>query len=125
MEASPVSIAFEVINRVNLKEPIEKAMQLSASLLNLRHVELDGHAVRLDLGAETLWPLTPEGDAFFGLELGTNGTAATCRRLLLAPEHYKWTRHDGRPATGLTLIPSGHDNSVNPWDGPVIPARAA
>lgn len=66
----------------------------------------------------TIRPTTREGDAFFGLELGTNGTGPAGRRALHPP--LRWERHDGRPATGLTLTPSGSDAWLNPWDGPRV-----
>jgi hypothetical protein len=63
----------------------------------------------------TIRPVSPEGDAWFGLESGTNGTAATMRRMN-APAGLEWRRHDGKPATGLLLNPRGSE-WINPWDG--------
>lgn len=65
----------------------------------------------------TVRPLTEDGDDFYGLALGTNGTAAAMRRLCAnAPPSYRWLRRDGRPATGLRLRPAtGETKFVNPW----------
>jgi hypothetical protein len=68
----------------------------------------------------TIRPLDAEGDRHFGLEPGTNGTAAECRREAVAPRGIgvTWLRHNGRPAVGLTLRPStrtADDGFVNPW----------
>lgn len=64
----------------------------------------------------TIRPATPEGDRFFGLESGTNGTGAEMRRMGV-PAGLQWVRHDGKPATGLLLQPTGRSEGVNPWDG--------
>lgn len=64
----------------------------------------------------TVRPVTPEGDRFYGLESGTNGTGAEMRRLNV-PAGLEWRRHDGKPATGLYLRPTGNSEGVNPWDG--------
>lgn len=67
---------------------------------------------------ETIRPATPEGDAFYGLEMGTNGTGAITRRLLVGPPGARWLRHNGRHAIGPTLIPTTRSNfASNPWDG--------
>jgi hypothetical protein len=67
----------------------------------------------------TVRPAVPEGDAFFGLEAGTNGTAAAGRRAAIGLNGRIWERHDGRPATGLQLVPSNRSESydANPWSG--------
>lgn len=78
----------------------------------------------IDDVSRTVRPADAQGDEFFGLKPGHNGTAATCRRELAAPEGYAWVRHNGRPAIGLTTIPSGIDDAVNPWSGR-ISERAA
>lgn len=77
---------------------------------------VDVHNVITSPLTRTVRPCEPAGDAFFGLEPGTNGSAATARRALVQPEGYRWLRHDGRPATGLQLVPSSDDNGANPWD---------
>jgi hypothetical protein len=53
----------------------------------------------------TIRPIDADGDRYFGLEPGTNGTAAESRRGTVAPRgvNVTWQRHDGRPAVGLTL----------------------
>lgn len=66
----------------------------------------------------TIRPTSREGDVFYGLEVGTNGTGPAGRRALLPA--LQWTRHDGRPATGLYLTPSGFDSWLNPWGGPRV-----
>lgn len=66
----------------------------------------------------TIRPVTPEGDAYFGLEAGTNGTAAECRRALVQRPGERWVRFDGRPATGLRLAPPSRVvEGVSPWSG--------
>lgn len=64
-------------------------------------------------------PLTVDGDEWFGLAWGFNGTAARCRRLLAAPAAVTWLRHDGRPAYGLTTVPSSRSSERwrSPWTG--------
>lgn len=63
-------------------------------------------------------PAEPEGDAFYGLETGTNGTGAAMRRKVAAPPGCVWQRHDGKPAMGLLLTPTNRSAFVpNPWDG--------
>lgn len=68
----------------------------------------------------TIRPLDAAGDRYFGLEVGTNGTAAETRRLAVAPAGVRvtWLRHDGRPAVGLTLRPAERTDSD---DAPVTP----
>jgi hypothetical protein len=72
----------------------------------------------------TIQPERPEGDAFFGLELGTNGTAAAARRLAVERAHhvaggFVWLRANGKPATGLQFVPSDRSDNyeANPWSG--------
>lgn len=63
-------------------------------------------------------PTTREGDQFFGLEVGANGTAAIARRRLVAPDGARWVRHNGKPAIGPLLVPTARSFLVaNPWDG--------
>jgi hypothetical protein len=69
-----------------------------------------------------LRPETPEGDEFFGLAAGTNGTAAAMRRRVIESSitttaMLVWERHNGRAAVGVTLVPSGKDPNANPWSG--------
>ena len=61
-------------------------------------------------------PASPEGDSHFGLESGTNGSAAQNRRVLVTPPGSYWVRHNGKPATGLLLKP-GSGAWSNPWGG--------
>ncbi len=84
--------------------------------------------VHFDPATSTLKPTVLGADAFFGLEVGTNGTAATMRRAVIEA-HYRglhnfsgpieWVRSNGKPATGITLIPSNKSESrfSNPWSG--------
>lgn len=66
----------------------------------------------------TIRPSTPEGDDYYGLALGTNGTAAESRReCAVNGRPLQWVRHNGRIAVGPTLRGAGHDLSwKNPWE---------
>lgn len=80
-------------------------------------------AAVIDSVSRTIRPATPDGDTYFGLAVGTNGTAAMTRRALAEPANsgpYTWVRYSGRPAVGATLIPTGRDTWSNPWDGPGV-----
>jgi len=81
------------------------------------------HPIILDEAAMTARPYDVAGDEHYGLTMGSNGTAAECRRNV-APAGYRWLRHNGKPAVGLTSIPSGNDNAVNPWSGRVTESAA-
>lgn len=60
------------------------------------------HPVAVDPETRTLRPVDDQGDAFFGLEPGTNGTAAECRRELVSPYRgANWSTSSGRVATSL------------------------
>lgn len=85
--------------------------------MNAKFAALAGFIVALNHTTHVAQPVDPEGDRFFGLESGTNGSGATMRRKLVA-DGFKWERHDGRPATGLQLSPTGRTDWRNPWDGP-------
>lgn len=61
-------------------------------------------------------PVDPAGDRFFGLESGTNGSAATVRRALVERPGLEWRRHNGAHATGLQLRP-GSNAWADPWSG--------
>lgn len=70
----------------------------------------------------TLRPATPEGDDYYGLAVGTNGTRAAQRRAeeesaTGLPGPFTWVRHDGGHAIGTLLVPSGEAKFMNPWDG--------
>jgi hypothetical protein len=77
----------------------------------------------------TIQPDGRDGDAFFGLESGTNGTAAAARRQVVeaqvsSTQNYVWgqpvwLRSNGKPAAGLQLVPSDRSDSyeANPWSG--------
>jgi uncharacterized protein YcbX len=71
------------------------------------------HRVTLDRQNRTVRPADLEGDRFFGLEPGTNGTAAEARRHV-APAGFTWRRHDGSHALGVLLVP-GPNRWSNPW----------
>lgn len=53
----------------------------------------------------TIRPADRDGDRYFGLEPGSNGTAATCRRALVQPLGFRWLRSSGRAATGPLYVP--------------------
>jgi len=67
-----------------------------------RTENLSLYSVRFQ-GTDALRPVDPAGDAFYGLEPGTNGTAAECRRQAFPAR--TWVRHDGREARGLWYAP--------------------
>lgn len=72
----------------------------------------------LDPPSKTIRPARSEGDDYFGLGPGTNGTAAITRRALVQPEGFTWVRFNRTPATGLQLIPGDSSESLaNPWSG--------
>jgi len=78
--------------------------------------------VIFDFIAETIRPDHPRGDDVFGLALGTNGTAAQCRRQLVEAsqnaEGFTWVRCNGEPATGVTCIPTANSDLVpSIWEG--------
>lgn len=77
--------------------------------------------VAINHTTRTVQPTHPEGDDYYGLAPGTNGTAAQTRRALAVSSTsitYRWVRYSGAPAVGVTLVPSGEDVWQNPWDGP-------
>lgn len=79
-----------------------------------------------DAATNTVRPAHLEGDDFYGLSLGSNGTAKTCRRALVEVTLQvnglsvtaEWRQSNGKPATGLTLVPTNHETWVSPWAGP-------
>lgn len=79
--------------------------------------------VKIDTVTKTIQPLNAEGDAFYGLAVGTNGTATICRRACVEPQgvvRFVWVRFNGHPAIGVTLVPSGRDTNKNyrsQWEG--------
>lgn len=80
------------------------------------------HNVTIDETTKTIRPVTREGDEYFGLRVGTNGTGATMRRVLVTPAGYDWRCADGRHAVGITLRPDAAEvahlgEATNPWDG--------
>lgn len=83
-------------------------------------------AVTVDHATKTIRPSTKDGDDYYGLSVGSNGTATITRRACVTPSGtgpkgvaaYRWVRFDGRPAVGLTLIPSADSElTPNPWGG--------
>lgn len=59
--------------------------------------------------------LDPEGDRFYGLLPGTNGTGPTMRRACV-PADYQWLTSEGKPALGPTLVPTADSDLVqNQW----------
>ena len=74
--------------------------------------------IHIDHETQTIKPLDAEGDSYFGLVVGSNGSATICRRELYTPAGYTWVRFNGRPAVGITLIPSADsDSTPSPWEG--------
>jgi len=76
--------------------------------------------VMIDTTTRTVRPVDLEGDRLFGLELGTNGTAAECRRELVTPRGHTWLRHNGSQPRGLWLTPPKVEGNAvwrNPWLG--------
>lgn len=70
----------------------------------------------------TVRPESPDGDSYYGLASGTNGTAAATRRAaalgcVTSSMPLRWVCSDGKPAAGLNLIPSSNSDRVNanPW----------
>lgn len=93
----------------------------------MRTQSLPNTTLIVDLETATIRPESPDGDDFYGLAMGTNGTAATVRRELaveaLKPctpsahvERLTWVRSDGRGPIGLWLVPNGRSHEFeNPW----------
>jgi hypothetical protein len=75
--------------------------------------------VFVDHNAHQVLSLEPEGDVFYGLIPGTNGTAAITRRLCAAPDGYEWIASDCRKARGVFVVPSNRSDGyqTNPWSG--------
>jgi hypothetical protein len=73
----------------------------------------------IDHEARQVLSLESAGDVFYGLTPGTNGTAATCRRLCAAPAGYEWIASDCRKARGVFIVPSSRTGGyvTNPWSG--------
>ena len=80
--------------------------------------------VVVDLNRGTIQPETPDGDDFFGLAAGTNGTAATTRRELVIGQLFprenanrlRWLRSNGRDPAGLRFVPGNRSHEFeNPW----------
>jgi hypothetical protein len=84
-----------------------------------RPADLAPCGVHVDPEARTLKPEHPQGDDYFGLVIGTNGTAARCRRELhehvACAEGFVWVRANGGPATGVTCVPTGLEVEPNTW----------
>lgn len=73
--------------------------------------------IEIDIATGTIRPIDAEGDEFYGLAWGTNGTAATMRRTCAeGPHRLTWVRHDGQRARSLNLKPTNEEKPfVNPW----------
>lgn len=80
--------------------------------------------VVIDHVKRTIRPSSVDADDYFGLALGTNGTAAICRRALVEPKGYRWLRARGAIALGVTLVPTARSEHhyVNPWTGDRVAA---
>lgn len=68
--------------------------------------------------ADTLRPATREGDVYYGLEPGTNGTATLSRRQCAELVHgevgrFVWVRHNGLLPTGLLTYGTGADPNLD------------
>jgi hypothetical protein len=66
---------------------------------------------------EVVKPATPEGDEYYGLKSGTNGTAAATRRAMVSTGTHRWVCFNGGPPVGLQLIPTNEQVKTNQWDG--------
>lgn len=75
-------------------------------MIPLPEVIFEGNTVR---------PTDADGDVFFGLVSGTNGTGPALRRTLVAQVGLTWLCSDGRRAVGTLLIPTGNVYTENPW----------
>lgn len=68
----------------------------------------------VNVSGNVISPRTPEGDDYFGLSMGTNGTAAISRRataeLVITANTgvrgFEWVRANGGAPVGITLVPS-------------------
>jgi len=70
------------------------------------------------IGGGVIRPAHPNGDDFYGLAPGTNGTAAAMRRTLVTPEGFAWFRYDGSRPVGLLVVPLARPSPFsNPWSG--------
>lgn len=67
------------------------------------------YTVRLDPDAKTIRPADAEGDAYYGLGPGTNGTAAMTRRAGVAQPGFTWVRANGSHATGIQYVATGEE----------------
>jgi hypothetical protein len=72
------------------------------------------HPVVADHTNRILRPRNSAGDDYFGLAPRTNGTAAECRRALLAPPGWRWERSSGRPPVGLCSMGTGRGGAFGP-----------
>lgn len=63
----------------------------------------------------TIRPMTPDGDDYFGLTTGTNGTAAIARRALVKTDGLTWVKSNGKPAVGIYLAGSGFAPTATYW----------
>jgi hypothetical protein len=72
--------------------------------------------VVVDNESRTIRPANPDGDEFFGLANGTNGTGAIARRDAAERTEtatgYTWLRSNGQSATGLQLVPSNKSDAT-------------
>jgi hypothetical protein len=78
--------------------------------------------VRVDVPSGTIRPESAEGDEYYGLTRGTNGTAAIARRAcveaVVGAGLLTWVRACGSPATGIAYVPSDRsDDAPNPRAG--------
>lgn len=94
---NPFNAYVQIAERTREREP--KIVDLSLKF-----------GVEFDFDARTIRPLSAEGDEFFGLSPGSNGTAATTRRACVEGPGFSWVRFNGRPAVGTCyVVPEASD----------------
>ncbi len=119
IDAPPPTPPAHVSHMVDVKPPefeLQRGTTANPFPSTLEFARVDVHNVVISHFGRFLMPAEPAGDAFFGLELGTNGSGPAARRALITPDGYRWLRYDSRPARGLELVPTADDSAANPWD---------
>ena len=88
------------------------------------HAEFHGYTpastpkIVIEHTSRRVMSLTLEGDRFYGLLPGTNGSGPTMRRACV-PDGYVWLTSEGDRARGVYLVPSDTSDELqtNPWSG--------
>jgi hypothetical protein len=62
------------------------------------------YPVAVDPSTQTIRPISDSGDDYFGLAPMTNGSAAECRRALVAPTGFRWLRSSGRAPLSIHYV---------------------